>query len=257
MDASRRFGGIARLYGAQPLSRFGQAHVAVVGVGGVGSWAVEALARSGIGRLSLYDLDHVAESNVNRQLPALESQFGRAKVRVLAERVGEINPVCQVMQHETFIELDNLELLAESGLDYVVDCIDSYRVKAAMINFCRRYKLKIVTVGGAGGRTDPTRIQIADLSRTVEDPLLSRTRRQLRKEYGFPSDAKQRFSVPAVFSTEPLRYPAKDGAVCLHKSPVEGSLHCGGFGSAMTVTAGFALAAVSQVLKRLADEATV
>ncbi|MCU7925479.1 MAG: tRNA cyclic N6-threonylcarbamoyladenosine(37) synthase TcdA [Candidatus Thiodiazotropha sp. (ex Dulcina madagascariensis)] len=253
LDIQRRFGGIARLYGRQGLERFGRSHVAVIGVGGVGSWAVEALARSGIGRLTLFDLDHIAESNVNRQLHALESEFGKPKVSVLAQRVSAINPDCRVTPVEAFIEPDSLQPVIEGGFDYVLDCIDNFRAKAALIATCRRHRIPVITLGGAGGQTDPTRIRLADLSRSEQDPLLSKTRKLLRREYGFPTNLKRRFDVPCVYSMEQLVYPDAEGEVCLVRpTAVEGSLNCGGFGSAMTVTAGFGLAAVSHVLKRLA-----
>jgi tRNA A37 threonylcarbamoyladenosine dehydratase len=255
VDFERRFGGIARLYGRRGLERFRAAHVAVIGIGGVGSWAVEALARSGIGAISLFDLDHVAESNVNRQLPALEGQFGLAKVSAMARRVHAINPLCQVETVETFIETDNLGLVTGVGFDYVVDCIDSFRIKAALIAACRRAKVRLVTVGGAGGQTDPTRIRLADLSRTEQDPLLSRTRKLLRRMYGFSTNPKRRFEVPAVYSTENPIFPDAEGRVCLDRpTAIEGSLNCGGYGSVMTVTASFGMVAVSHVLKKLAEE---
>jgi tRNA A37 threonylcarbamoyladenosine dehydratase len=226
----------------------------VVGVGGVGSWAVEALARSGIGALTLYDLDHVAESNVNRQLHAVEGNFGKAKVSALAERVVTINPLCKVNAVEQFIQQDTLELIAGCGFNYVIDCVDSYRIKAALIAFCRRNNISIITVGGAGGQVDPTRIKLADLSRSEQDPLLSKCRKLLRKEYGFPSNTKRRFDIPCVFSTEQQCYPDNLGNVCMDRpTAIESSLNCGGYGSAMTVTASFGLVAVSYVLRRITE----
>jgi tRNA A37 threonylcarbamoyladenosine dehydratase len=255
VDFERRFGGIARLYGRRGLENFRTAHVAVIGIGGVGSWVVEALARSGIGTISLFDLDHIAESNVNRQLHAIEGQFGMAKVSAMALRVHAINPSCRVEPVEVFIEADNLGLVAGVGLDYVIDCIDNYRIKAALIAACRRSKTPLITIGGAGGQTDPTRIRLVDLSRTEQDPLLSKTRKLLRRDYGFSTNPKRRFAVPAVYSTEHPIFPAADGAVCLDRpTAMEGSLNCGGFGSVMTVTASFGLVAVSHVLKKLAEK---
>ncbi|MEJ2406567.1 MAG: tRNA threonylcarbamoyladenosine dehydratase [Candidatus Thiodiazotropha sp.] len=254
MDYSRRFGGVGRLYGQQGLERFAQAHVAVVGVGGVGSWAVEALARSGIGKLSLYDLDHVAESNLNRQLTALDETLGMAKVQVMSRRIHAINPDCVVTSHELFIEQDKVDLLSQGGYDYVVDCIDNFRVKAAMIAACRRAKVPLVTVGGAGGQSDPTQIRLADLSRSEHDPLLSRTRKLLRQQYGFSTNLKRRFHVPCVYSLEQQRLPVFVAESCASGSPagVDGSLNCAGYGSVMSVTASFGLVAVSHVLDKLA-----
>lgn len=252
-DSARRFGGIARLYGQAGLERFATAHLTVIGVGGVGSWAVEALARSGIGALTLIDLDHVAESNVNRQLPALTETLGKAKVSVLAERIYGINPTCQVTQIEEFVEPDNLQRLIAPAYDCVLDCIDSYRTKAALIAHCRRSRIPLITLGGAGGRIDPTRIRVADLSRTEQDPLLAKTRKLLRREYGFPANPKRRFEVPCVYSDEQAMFPDGAGGVCSTKAQtLDGSLNCGGFGSAMPVTATFGLIAAAQVLKRLA-----
>jgi tRNA A37 threonylcarbamoyladenosine dehydratase len=254
LDTERRFGGIVRLYGQQALERFSHAHVAVIGVGGVGSWAVEALARSGIGAMTLYDLDHVAESNVNRQLHAIEANFGKAKVAALAERIVGINPQCQVNAIEVFVEPATLAMLVDVGFDYVIDCIDNFRNKAALIAYCRRNRIPVVTVGGAGGQTDPTKIRLADMSRSEQDPLLAKCRKLLRKEYGFPTNTKRRFDVPCVYSTEQQRYPDDQGEVCLERSAtLQSSLNCGGYGSVMTVTASFGLVAVSHVLRRISE----
>ena len=255
-DSERRFGGIRRLYGDTGLARFRAAHVCVIGIGGVGSWAAEALARSGIGHLTLIDMDHVAESNINRQLHALSDTLGQAKVRAMAERIRLINPDCRVDEIEEFISADNLPDLLDRGYDHVVDCIDGFRIKAAVIAWCRRNKLRLVTVGGAGGQTDPTRIRIADLSNTEHDALFSKTRKLLRTDYGFPRNLKRRFDVPCVYSDEQPLYPAEDGGVCHEKPhrPAAGLNCAGGLGSAMTVTATFGLVAGSQVLKKLATQ---
>lgn len=256
MDYQRRFGGIARLYGQQALAAFAGARVCVIGVGGVGSWAVEALARSAIGQIDLIDLDHVAESNINRQLPALESNLGKAKVRALAERVAEINPECAVTCIEEFVTLDNLTELIDGRFDWVIDCIDNFRVKAALIAHGRRNKIKLITVGGAGGQIDPSRIRVSDLSRTEQDPLLAKCRRQLRKAYGFPDNPRRRFDIPAVWSDEPLRMPTACELRGDGDQP-NSSLNCGGFGSAMPVTATFGLLAVAHVLRKLAEKGAV
>jgi tRNA A37 threonylcarbamoyladenosine dehydratase len=254
LNDQRRFGGIERLYGRQGLLSFVRSHVAVIGVGGVGSWAVEALARSGIGQLTLFDLDHIVQSNVNRQLPALDGEFGKAKVQVMAQRVLAINPNCCVHPREAFIEIDSVSTLTQGKYDYIIDCIDNFRLKAVMIAECRRAKVPLITVGGAGGQIDPTQVRLADLSRSEHDPLLSKTRKLLRRDYGFPSNLKRRFNVPCVYSLEQQRYPDTQGGVC-HQRPdvMEGSLNCGGYGSVMTVTASFGLTAVSYVLAQLSD----
>ena len=255
MDFARRFGGVARLYGAPALARFAASHVCVVGIGGVGSWAAEALARSGIGRISLIDLDHVAESNTNRQIHALEGEFGKAKVQAMAQRIRAINPACQVAEIEEFVAPDNVSQLLPP-CDAVLDAIDSVRAKAALIAHCRDAGIMIVTTGGAGGRRDPTRIRIADLARTQQDALAASLRARLRKEHGFPRDPKQNFGVACAFSDEPIVRPASAAPACdideTHGNAVPQGLNCAGYGSAVTVTAGFGLAAAACVLDRLA-----
>jgi len=254
-DLNRRFGGIARLYGTEALARFAAARVGVIGVGGVGSWAVEALARSGLGSLTLVDLDHVAESNINRQLQALGSTLGRAKIEVLRARVLDINPACQVRLIDDFVDPENLAEILDSGLDQVVDCIDGARAKAALIAHCRRNKFPLVTVGGAGGKIDPVRIRVTDLAQSAGDPLLARVRRLLRQEHGFSRDPKSPFGVPCVWSDEPMVPASATGETCETAPNGAGprGLSCaGGIGSVMTVTATFGLAAVAQVLNRLA-----
>lgn len=251
MDFERRFGGVRRLYGEAAFQKFQNAHVCVVGVGGVGSWVAESLARSAIGRITLIDLDHIAESNTNRQIHALGDEYGKAKVTAMAERIRAINPACEVTEIEDFVTLENLEDLLGRGYDFVVDAIDNARVKAAMINWCKRRKFKLITSGGAGGRIDPTRIQLDDLARSVQDPLLSRVRVLLRREYGFPKDAKKKFGVECVFSTEPLKMPENGEACDVDDKPVTG-INCAGFGAAVSVTASFGLCMSARVLAQLA-----
>lgn len=253
-DFERRFGGIARLYGDAALERFGHAHVCVVGIGGVGSWAAEALARSAIGRVTLIDLDHIAESNTNRQIHALGDEYGKAKVLAMAERIRAINPACEVVTIEDFVEAGNLEALMGQGYDYVVDAIDQTKVKAAMVAWCRQHGMRLVTTGSAGGKIDPSRIRVDDLARTIQDPLASRLRAVLRKEHGFTRDAKKKFGVECVFSDEPVRYPER-GEVCdVDQGGVTG-LNCAGFGSSVCVTAAFGFVAASRVLMNLATSA--
>ena len=253
-DYARRFAGIGRLYGQQALARFAQAHVCVVGIGGVGSWAAEALARTAIGQLTLIDLDHVAESNINRQLHALSDTLGKAKVQVMAERIQQINPHCQVNAIEEFLSVENIGALMAEKYDYIIDCIDGFRTKGRLIAHCRSNKLRIITVGGAGGQVDPTRIQIADLSRTEHDALFSKTRKLLRQEYNFPTNLQRRFDIPCVYSMEQPMFPAEDGEVCAEKPDAEkiSNLTCaGGLGSATAVTASFGMIAAAYVVKRL------
>lgn len=255
LDISRRFGGIARTYGARGLGRFQAAHVCVVGVGGVGSWAVEALARSAIGRLTLIDLDNVSESNINRQLPALSSTIGAPKIEVLKARILDINPSCQVDLIEDFIELATIPQFIHTEMDYVIDCIDNFRVKAGLIAYCKRHKIRIISLGGAGGQRDPSQIRVGDLARSQQDPLLARVRKQLRQDYHFSRNPKRRFEVACVWSEEQMRFPTAAGAMSTERPSdnVATGLSCaGGLGSVMTVTASFALFAVSHVLEKLA-----
>lgn len=253
-DLARRFGGVRRLYGASALGCFQAAHVCVVGIGGVGSWAAEALARSAIGEITLIDLDMVAESNVNRQIHALGESFGKAKTDAMAERILAINPTCRVHTIEDFVSQENLDQMLGKGFDYLIDAIDNVRTKAAMIAWCKNHGVPVITAGGAGGQLDPTRIMIGDLARTIQDPLLSKVRSRLRKEYGFPRDPKKKFGVPAVFSSEPLRYP-ENGASC-DEPPTLNGLNCAGYGSSVCVTAPFGLFAASEALRYLAEGQT-
>ncbi|PJO77768.1 tRNA threonylcarbamoyladenosine dehydratase [Neisseria brasiliensis] len=237
--SSRRFGGIARLYGDSALQRFHQAHVCVVGVGGVGSWAVEALARSGIGRLTLIDLDNVAESNVNRQLHALTDDFGKAKVSALHERILQINPACQVVEIEDFVTEENLPDLFSDGFDFVIVAIDQVRVKAAMAAYFVQHKQPFILSGGAGGQKNPALIQTADLSKVTHDPLLANLRYTLRKRYGFSRNTADKMRVPCVYSTENIT-PPQSGDACAADAAPQG-LSCAGYGASMLVTASFGL----------------
>lgn len=250
IDFDRRFSGIARLYGAYSLQRFQSAHVCVVGVGGVGSWVAEALARSAIGKITLIDLDHVAESNINRQIQALTNTLGQAKVTALALRIAQINPACEVIQIEDFVTPENLpELIKE--FDYVVDAIDSVTAKAALLAYCRAEAISVVTIGGAGGQMDPGLIEIRDLSRTEQEPLLSLVRKRLRQQYDFPRGPKNKFGIDAVFSMEPITYPEASCELEATADAITG-LNCAGFGSSVAVTASFGLHAAALVLRRLA-----
>ena len=252
IDFARRFGGVQRLYGERALERFKTAHVCVIGVGGVGSWIVEALARSAIGHLTLIDLDNVAESNINRQIQALTDTVGQPKIEALRDRIAQINPFCQVTLVEDFIEPDNIvRMIAGKGFDYVVDAIDSVKAKAALIAYCREHALPMITSGGAGGQIDPTKIEVRDLGRTEQEPLLKKVRKLLRAEYGFSRGEKQKYGIDAVFSMEPLRYPESEDA-CEIESSVTG-LNCAGFGSGMVVTASFGMIAAAHILRMLAE----
>jgi tRNA A37 threonylcarbamoyladenosine dehydratase len=255
-----RFGGIDRLYGAGSAARLARAHVAVVGLGGVGSWAAEALARSGVGTLTLIDADEVCVSNVNRQSHALEGEFGRAKVDVVGARLRAINPQLRVQTLAQFVTVGNLEELLGTGYDAVIDACDALRVKVAMIAFCRRRKIPIVVSGSAGGRSDPTLITARDLSKTEHDILLGLVRKKLRDEYAWTRNPKRYFGVQAVFSRENVNYPQPDGSVCKTRSGLdEGALKldcAGGLGAAMHVTATFGMVAASRAIERLLQAST-
>lgn len=259
MDSAwlERFSGIDRLYGQGAVARLSRAAVCVVGIGGVGSWVVEALARSALGHLRLIDADDVCVSNTNRQLPAMAGNYGRSKVRLLAERVAAINPACRVEVEEQFLTPANQAALIGDDFDVVIDACDAFRVKVELIAWCRRRKQKLIVTGSAGGRVDPTLIRIRDLSRTEHDAMLALIRRKLRSEFGFPRSAGRYFSVPAVYSLENVRYPQQDGSVCgLRPKAVEGAgkLDCGGgLGAATHVTASFGMTAVSRCLDELLE----
>jgi tRNA A37 threonylcarbamoyladenosine dehydratase len=254
IDFDRRFGGVARLYGAPALERFRAARVCVIGIGGVGSWAVEALARSAVGHITMIDLDNVAESNINRQLHALTDTLGMPKVSAMAQRIGQINPYCEVTEVEDFITEDNIaQMIGVGKFDYVIDAIDNVRAKTALIVHCREHSVALITIGGAGGQTDPTRIEIRDLGRTEQEPLLAKVRKRLRALHGFPRGIKNKFGVDAVFSTEPLRQPPGiDAGIAEPVAAGVTGLNCAGFGSAMVVTASFGMVAAAEVLRRLA-----
>ena len=256
IDFERRFGGIARLYGDHGLAAFRRAHVCVIGVGGVGSWIVEALARSAIGEITMIDLDHLAESNVNRQIHALTDTLGQAKVEALSARIAQINPHCRVHGVEEFIDSENIATLIPAGrVDYVIDAIDDARAKTALIVHCRQQQIPLITIGSAGGQTDPTRIEVCDLSRTEQEPLLARVRKQLRRVHGFPRGTKHKFGIDAIYSSEPVKMPE----VCAtdDEGDDEGvtGLSCAGYGSSVVVTASFGFVAAAHALRKLAHRA--
>lgn len=253
-DYRQRFGGIERLYGREAAAWIRAMRVCVIGVGGVGSWAVEALARSGVGRLLLIDYDEIAVTNINRQIQALDSVIGGKKTRVLSDRVMDINPDCQVDVIDDFITDRNLfdHLPANSGIDYVIDAIDSIRFKAALIYYCKRNRIPVITTGAAGGLTDPTRIMIKDLTRTFNDPLAAKVRAQLRAQHGYTRNSKRYFGVECVFSAQQQVYPGEDGCVGHRKPGIHGvHLDCSmGYGAASFVTASMGFVAVSRVIEK-------
>ncbi|MDZ4098746.1 MAG: tRNA threonylcarbamoyladenosine dehydratase [Methylophilaceae bacterium] len=253
MDFERRFGGVRRLYGDAGLARFQYAHVCVIGIGGVGSWAAEALARNAIGRITLIDLDNIAESNVNRQLHAVDGAFGKAKVTAMAERIHSINPHCNITEIEDFITPENVEHMLSQGYDLVLDAIDDAKAKVAIAAYCRAHKLPLVTTGGAGGRLDPTRIQSADMAKVTGDRLLAKVRNQLRRNHGFPKGEKTKFGIPCIYSDEPVQKPlssSPEAESCEVDNSITG-LNCAGYGSSVCVTAPFGMAAAALALNLL------
>lgn len=246
-DLQRRFGGLERLYGVEGAGRIRAAHVAVVGVGGVGSWTAEALARSGVGTLTLIDLDNVAESNINRQIHALTDTVGKAKVEAMRERIAQINPACVVHCIEDFVEPDNWPRILPQGVDAVVDACDQVRAKVAMAQWARRNKRLFISVGAAGGKRLAHKVDVDDLSLTTHDPLLAQLRYRLRKEFNAPKEGKK-IGVTTVFSREAV---AKPDASC-NLQNADGSLNCSGYGSVVAVTATFGQCAAGWVLDEIA-----
>jgi tRNA threonylcarbamoyladenosine dehydratase len=252
-----RFSGINRLFGADGAERLRRSHICVIGIGGVGSWAVEALARSGIGQISLVDLDDVCISNVNRQLHALDGTFGKPKVEVMAERARAINPDCGVHVRHEFLLKSNADSILSSGFDFVLDAIDSPSRKCLLIALCRQRRIPIIVTGGAAGRRDPTAVEIADLAFTSHDRLLEEVRSKLRSKYGFPR-GKNSFGIECVLSREPVVYPKKDGSICEHRGETNDlRIDCNsGFGTASFVTGTFGLVAASRIVQAIAASPT-
>lgn len=236
---SRRFGGVSRLYGPDLRARFQQATVVVAGLGGVGSWAAEALARTGVGHLILVDFDHIAESNTNRQLHALEGQYGKAKVQAMSERIQQINPDIQLAVCDTFLEPENLDILIPQDA-LVLDATDSVQTKIALVIWATQNNRSLVMCGAAGGKTDPTSVRCDDLSRTEQDALLAKVRQGLRQDHGFSRNLKKKMGVRAIYSQEP-----RAGAS-------SGGLACSGYGSTVMVTAACGLAAAAEILNLIA-----
>ena len=258
-DFSRRFGGVSRLYGADGLARLQAAHVCVIGIGGVGSWAAEALARNAVGVITLIDLDNIAESNVNRQLHAVDGAFGKAKVSAMRERIHSINPLAKVHEIEDFVTLENAGEMLARNYDGIIDCIDDAKAKMAIAAFCRMHSVPFVTTGGAGGRLDPTRIRQADLSLVTGDRLLAKVRNGLRRDYAFPkgddvnNKASKRkaslFGITAIYSDENVIQPNRTCETDA-EAAITG-LNCAGYGSSVCVTAPFGFAAAAALLSKM------
>jgi tRNA A37 threonylcarbamoyladenosine dehydratase len=243
-DSDSRFGGIQRLYSAEGLERLRRARVCVVGLGGVGSWAAEALARSALGHLTLVDLDDICASNINRQLHALEGVVGQPKVTIMAARIRAINPSCDARAVQKFFTEATAAEILQQGFDWVFDAIDHVANKCLLIARCRQKEIPIVSSGGAGGRRNPLEIRLADLAQTTNDPLLQQVRKRLRQEHGFATDPKTPFNVPCVFSRETPVYPPGCEA--------GKGLNCdSGYGAASFVTGAFGLAAASCIVSSI------
>ncbi|OLF36066.1 tRNA threonylcarbamoyladenosine dehydratase [Psychrobacter sp. C 20.9] len=249
----RRFQGTRTLYGTSAVNTFAASHVYIIGVGGVGSWAAEALARTAVGTITLIDLDVLVASNVNRQLPALDSTFGQSKIEAMATRIREINPKVILNLVDDFLTVENVAALlpsrhqakaaADQGRPTVIlDCVDDMNAKLAIALHCRFNKLKLVCAGGAGGKIDPSQIRVSDLRDSYQDPLLAKLRNKLRHEKGINSALKEKFGIKCVYSTEP---PHVD------KSCQVGGLQCGGYGSAVVVTSVVAMIMVNEALQLL------
>lgn len=250
-DYEEKFGSLSRVYGEDNMARFKAAHICVIGIGGVGSWAAEALARSGVGKITLVDGDTIHNSNMNRQVHTLRSTLGRLKVEAMKHRILEINPECDCHTIEHELNEENAREILERGYDCVIDAIDRIKYKAEIIYCCKRNKIPVVTTGGAGGLTDPTKIDVADLARTWNDPLASNVRSRLRFKYHFTRNTKRSFGIPCVYSTEQQRYPDKEGKVGYAKPGVANlTLDCNyGYGSSVMVTATFGFTAVARALE--------
>nr|WP_236598348.1 tRNA threonylcarbamoyladenosine dehydratase [Alicycliphilus denitrificans] len=248
-DLERRFGGLARLFGVEGAARIRAAHVAVVGIGGVGSWAAEALARSGVGRLTLIDLDHVAESNINRQIHALSTTLGQAKVHAMAERIALINPACRVECVEEFVEPANWPAILPGPVDAVIDACDQVRAKTAMAAWALQNRRPFITVGAAGGKRLAHKVDVDDLAHTTHDPLLAQLRYRLRREHGAARDGR-RMGIACVFSREAVAPPHVSCAV----QEGDGTLNCHGYGSSVAVTATFGQCAAGWVLDGLSGK---
>ena len=253
LDIDRRFGGISRLYGQAGLTKLQAAHIVVIGIGGVGSWAAEALARNAVGMITLIDLDNINESNVNRQIHAVDGAFGKAKVSAMRERLFSINPDCQIREIEDFITTENITKHLNFNCNVIVDCIDDTKAKIALAVFCKAQKISLIMAGSAGGRLDPTRIQIADLASVTGDKLLAKVRNQLRRDHQFSkasnSQKSTKFNIACVFSDEQVIKPAnmqndESCKIDTDKNTVSiTGLNCAGYGSSVCVTAPFGFTA--------------
>jgi tRNA A37 threonylcarbamoyladenosine dehydratase len=248
-----RFDGLARVLGSRALEQLYQAHFCIVGIGGVGSWAAEAAARSGIGSISLIDHDDIDIGNTNRQIHTLDNTIGRSKVEVLKDRIMQINPDCNCVAIDDLVTRASIGKFDFAQYDYVIDAIDQVQHKLSLVHHCRRNKIPIVSTGGAGGLTDPSKIEVADLTQTYNDPLLAKLRSSLRHQIGYSRNPKRRFAIDCIFSTQQAVYPADNGTVSFAKSGQDErtSLDCAsGIGSFVGVTACFGFTAISHAITK-------
>lgn len=251
MTKKSSFQGIDRLYGADRLKKLSSSNVMVIGLGGVGSWAAEALARSGVGRLTLVDLDDICVSNINRQLHATVDTVGKLKVEEMKRRILSINPSAEVNCVPDFFSQSSMEQILSIPCDFIIDAIDGVKSKSLLISECKKRNIPLIVTGGAGGKKDPAQVQIADLNRSFNCSLLTQTRKKLKREFGFPRDKKRTFKIPCVFSPENQTMPSSDCGL----EPAR-KLNCqNGFGSAVFVTGAFGFAAAAHVINELAKEA--
>lgn len=248
---SAAFSAVGRVYGERGSNRLENSHICIVGIGGVGSWVVEAFARSGVGELTIIDHDDVSASNINRQVHADTASIDSAKVDAMQQRIKLINPACVCHAIDDMLVTNNIEKYIDDRFDFVVDAMDSIMFKAALINYCKRSKIPIITIGGAGGRTDPSKISIVDLSKTWNDALAAKVRHRLRAKHGFRE--RKRFRVECVFSSEQARYPTETGDISFKKPGSKGTtLDCDtGYGSLVSVTASFGFIAAARVMNKL------
>lgn len=251
-DFESRFGGISRLYGVAAMGKIRQARVLIIGIGGVGSWVAESLARTGLGHMTLVDLDDVCVTNINRQILAVNSTVGKFKVDVMKERVGTINPYCEVDTKQFFFSPKNLNAIFDKDYDFVVDACDDFTNKCYLIDHCRKNNIPLVVMGGAGGKTDPLQVRMSDMALSANDRLLAKLRKKLRQDFDFPKDVDTEFGVWSVWSHERAVYPTADGCVT-HKAPgLAKNMDCSeGFGSASFVTGAFAFVTTSLVIREI------
>jgi len=251
-----RFAGVARLYGDEALAIFQRSHVTIIGIGGVGSWIAEGLARSGIGQFTLIDLDEICITNVNRQIHALTETVGQSKTEVMKQRIMSINPSCVVNEINDFVGYANLEDCMSHDYDFVVDAIDLAAIKASIMNWCQRNKMPALCIGGAGGKINPAEIKIGDINKTKNDPLLATARSQLRAYHGYSRNPKRNYYIECVYSTEQVRYPDGQGSTTFEKPGESMNMDCNtGFGSATHITASFAFFATGRTLEKLIKNA--